>query len=134
MTANAWTGRTISHMTLRHRKKPSGRMGTVRASGRVAAWEQQTTRFHTASGRLLEGSWHIRSLSFPAVPVVGWGLNKYSAVHVQSLDQTGCWYRPITLPAGSRKRAVISMLSAPTGWTISPPLATTASSEAETLV
>src|SRR5229473_3185547 len=47
--------------------------------------------------------------------------------------QTGCWYRPITFPPGSRNRAVISGASAPRGWTISPPWATTASTAAATL-
>src|SRR5262249_22834879 len=45
----------------------------------------------------------------------------------------GCWYRPITLPAGSRNRAVISGASAPIGCTISPPAAITASIVAATL-
>src|SRR3989442_12064785 len=44
----------------------------------------------------------------------------------------GCWQWAITFPAGSRKRAVISGASAPMGWTISPPLATSALSVAAT--
>src|SRR5712691_999142 len=39
----------------------------------------------------------------------------------------------MTLPAGSRNRAVISGASAPIGWTISPPFATTAFTVAATL-
>jgi hypothetical protein len=49
------------------------------------------------------------------------------------LRQAGCWYKPITFPDGSRNLAVISGASAPMGCTISPPLATMASSVAATL-
>ena len=44
-----------------------------------------------------------------------------------------CWNTPITFPAGSRNLAVISGASAPIGCTISPPLATMASTVADTL-